>query len=284
MIDLDFNITVVGLGLIGGSYAKAIRDLNPKNLWAVDINEDVLKAAEDDKIIDKGYVDESEPLRQSDIVIICLYPDLISNFVKKNITNFKPGSIITDAGSIKSKIVNEINSFIPSSLDFIGGHPMAGKENKGFEYASKSIFKGANYIITPVIKNNYKNIDIIASLAKKMGCKNIIKISPEKHDEIIAYTSQLPHVIAVSLVDSDILDVDIKYFSGGSYRDMTRIASINSDLWSELFTSNSENLVKIIEKFEENINIMKNAIKSKNIKVLNEKFQLANTMVREVRK
>ncbi|MDP4177681.1 MAG: prephenate dehydrogenase [Bacillota bacterium] len=284
MIDLDFNITVVGLGLIGGSYAKAIRDLNPKNLWAVDINEDVLKAAEDDKIIDKGYVDESEPLRQSDIVIICLYPELISNFVKKNIPNFKPGAIITDAGSIKSKIVNEINSFIPSSLDFIGGHPMAGKENKGFEYASKSIFKGANYIITPVIKNNYKNIDIIASLAKKMGCKNIIKISPEKHDEIIAYTSQLPHVIAVSLVNSDILDVDIKYFSGGSYRDMTRIASINSDLWSELFTSNSENLVKIIEKFEENINIMKNAIRSKNTKVLNEKFQMANTMVREVRK
>lgn len=281
MTDLDFSITIVGLGLIGGSYAKAIRELKPKNLWAVDIDKTVLDVAEEQGVIDRGYTNAVEPLKQSDIVIICIYPGYISKFIKDNIANFKTGTIITDTGGIKSQIVNEINSFIPDSLDFIGGHPMAGKEDKGFKYASKNMFKGANYIITPVLKNKYKNIEIISSLAKKMGCKNVIKISPEKHDEVIAYTSQLMHVIAVSLVNSDVLDIDTKLFCGGSYRDMTRVANINSELWAELFTSNSENLVKVIEKFEENIKIMKNAIKTNDTLALNEKFENANRISRE---
>lgn len=280
MAELDFSITIVGLGLIGGSYAKAIRDLGAKNLWAVDIDKAVLDEAEKQGVIDKGYTSPSEPLKQSDIVIICIYPGHISKFIKDNISNFKSGTIITDTGGIKSKIVNEINSFIPDSLDFIGGHPMAGKEDKGFEFASKSIFKGANYIITPVTKNSKKNLEIIASLAKKMGCKNVIKISPEKHDEIIAYTSQLTHVIAVSLVNSDILDVDTKLFCGGSYKDMTRVAAINSDLWAELLTENSDNLLKIIRSFEQNIKIMKDAIESKNTSILNEEFEKANKIIK----
>lgn len=276
MVDLEgFNITIVGLGLIGGSFAMALKELKPKNLWAIDINKAALEKAEQMGIIDKGYTESEIPLKQSDIVIIAIYPKLISKYIKDNINNFKKGTIITDVGGIKNKLIEEINSFIPESIDFIGGHPMAGREEKGLEFASKDIFHGANYIITPVEKNKQENIETLSDMAKKMGCKNIIKISPKKHDEIIAFTSHLTHVIAVSIVNSDDLGVDTSSFTGGSFRDATRVAAINSDLWIELLTSNSDNIVNKLEVFEKNIRSIKEAIKSNDTSFLKDEFQKA---------
>lgn len=271
----DFNITIVGLGLIGGSFAMALKELKPKSLWAVDINKNSLNRAESMGIIDKGYTEAEIPLKESDIVIIAIYPKLIPKYIKDNINNFKKGVIITDVGGIKNELIKEVNSFIPDTIDFIGGHPMAGKEEKGLEFASKDIFRGANYIITPVEKNKAENIEILSNIARKMGCKNVIKISPQKHDEIIAFTSHLTHVIAVSIVNSDNLGVDTSSFTGGSFRDATRVAAINCDLWVELLTSNSENIVNRLEVFEQNIRSIKEAIKDNNTSFLKEEFEKA---------
>lgn len=264
MDEFDFNITIVGLGLIGGSFAMALNELKPKNLWAVDIDEDAIKTAKDLGIIDEGYLEPEIPLMKSDIVIMCLYPELTIKFVKDNINHFKSKAVITDTAGIKSKVIEEINSFLRKDLDFIGGHPMAGKESKGISYASKDMFENANYIITPTHENKKENLELLEKIAIKIGCKNIIKVSPQKHDEIIAFTSQLPHVIASALINSDI-EENTNLFIGGSFKDATRVANINARLWTEIIMDNRKNIIEKISRFEKNLSTIKDAIINEDI-------------------
>lgn len=265
---MELNITIVGLGLIGGSYAEAIKKLNPKNLWAVDIDEDSLRYAEKKKIIDKGFVSGEIPLKDSDIVIMAVYPELTKRFIKENMEHFKANAIITDSAGIKENLILEINSMLRDDLDFIGGHPMAGRETSGVRSASSEIFQGANYIITPTDRNKKENIDIIEDLVREIGFKNIVKIDPRKHDEIIAFTSQLPHVIAITLMNCTYME-DVNSFTGGSFNDVTRIAKINPSLWSELMIENSEHIVNQIDLFESYMTKIKNAIKDGDYDSLN---------------
>lgn len=267
------NITIVGLGLVGGSFAKALRKLNPKNLWAVDIDKEALKMGEEEGLINKGYIDPKDPLSNSDLVIICLYPRLLKNFIMDNRDNFKEGSIITDVTGIKNGLVEEVERIIPDHVDFVFGHPMAGREKRGLEYSSAEVFKGANYIITPTEKNQEKNIQIIESMAKNIGFKSVRRITPEKHDEIVGFTSQLPHVIAVALINSDNLNIHTGSFIGDSYRDLTRIADINEELWSQLFIGNKKNLIEKIQVFEENIDLLKKAIINEDHDLLERQFR-----------
>lgn len=282
MEKLDLNITVVGLGLIGGSYAMAIRELNPKKLYAVDIDEEALHDAEKNGIIDKGYVKADIPLKESDLVIICLYPKLVKNFIKDNIKYFKSGAVITDVTGIKSEFVKEVNHILREDLDFVFGHPMAGREQKGLKFASKEVFKGANYIITPTERNKEENIKFLEELIRKIGFRNVVTITPEKHDKIIGFTSQLPHVIAVSLVNSDELGIDTGLYTGDSYRELTRIAQINSQLWTELFMGNKDNLIKEIEVFEKNIARIKDAIINEENSLLTELLEKASKKRKEM--
>lgn len=268
MEGLDFNITIVGLGLMGGSYALALRELNPKKIYAVDINECALTTGKSMGLIDDGFTDAKIPLAESDLVILCVYPQLVKKFIKENINNFKKGVIITDVTGIKSEFTEEVNELLREDIDFVFGHPMAGREYSGVEYASKEIFKGANYIITPTERNKEENIKLIEDIAKEIGFKNVQRVSPKTHDKLIGFTSQLPHVIAVSLVNSDNSGLDIGKFTGDSYRDLTRIARINTKLWSELFIGNRENLISEIEEFEKNIREVKNAILNKDLEAL----------------
>lgn len=282
MEKLDLNITVVGLGLIGGSYAMAIRELNPKKLYAVDIDEEAILDAEKNGIIDKGYVNADIPLKESDLVIICLYPKLVKNFIKDNIQHFKNGAVITDVTGIKSGFIEEVNHILREDLDFVFGHPMAGREQKGLKFASKEVFKGANYIITPTERNKEENIKFLEELIRKIGFRNVVRISPEKHDKIIGFTSQLPHVIAVSLVNSDELGIDTGSYTGDSYKELTRIAQINSELWTELFMGNKDNLIKEIEVFEQNIAMVKNAIINEEKSLLTELLEKASKKRKEM--
>ena len=252
LIELDFNITIVGLGLIGGSFAMALKELNPKNLWAVDISEDVIKAAEEKKIIDKGYLDPRIPLKKSDMVIMCIYPNLTIKFIRDNMNNFKSGAIVTDTGGVKEKLIEEIYTFVRDDIDFIGGHPMAGRESKGLERASKEIFNNANYLITPTDKNKEENIKRVEDIVRAIGFGNIVKLDPKKHDEIIAFTSHLPHILASALVSSD-SRCNTKFFIAGSFKDATRVARINSELWTELIMDNRNNTLHQLEVFEKSI-------------------------------
>lgn len=260
--DFDFNIVIVGLGLIGGSYAMALRELKPRQICAIDMDQKVLDEAIELGIIDKGFKNDKSILNEADLIIIALYPEQTVQFVQDNVKNFKKGAIITDVCGIKIGVIEKINSFLPQHLDFVGGHPMAGKESKGLQSASKDIFKDASYIITPTERNKKENINLIEKMVRAIGFKNVVSVTPEEHDKIIAFTSHLPHVVAVSIMNSNIEDTNIGLFTAGSFKDATRVANINSRLWSELFTLNSESLVAEIEKFEGSIREIKEAIKS----------------------
>lgn len=270
--DFDFNITIVGLGLIGGSYAKALRNLNPNKLYGIDVNKESLNNALKMGIIDEGFTDGKIALGKSHLIIIALYPNEAIKFIQDNVLSIKPGAVITDTCGLKQNIIEKVNKILPKTLEFIGGHPIAGKESQGFGCSSKNIFKNSNYIITPNKQNTEKNITLIENMAKAIGCKNVVRVSPVKHDKIISLTSQLPHIVAVSLMNSHIDSNIDDSFIGGSYKDATRVASINIKLWTELLFENSDNIVTEIEKFENTLTKLKEAIKSKDNSTLEDIF------------
>lgn len=264
--DFNINLTIVGLGLIGGSYAKAFKEKNKGHIWGIDIDKNTLKKAAEMDIIDDGYSIENAqiPLKKSDVVIISIYPEVLLNFVRNNLNNFKKGAIITDTLGIKEDNIKYIQNILGDKAEFIGGHPMAGKEVSGFLNASKDIFEDANYILTPTAKNKKETIDFMGEFVKSIGFKSIVEVTPEKHDEIIAFTSQLPHIMAVSLMNLSNCE-DIKYFIGGSFRDTTRVAAINSDLWGQLFIRNKKNIIKCIDDFQKNMTEIRNYIEKEDI-------------------
>lgn len=254
------KILIVGLGVIGGSYAMALKEAGYVDVYGIDNNLDTLKKAESLKLIKKGYLNPKEILKEIDLIIISLYPRLVKNFVLENKEYLKDGAIITDATGIKEHFIDDILNILPKGVDFIFGHPMAGREKKGIDFASKEVFKGANYLITVTSSNKEENINLVEQLALNIGFKRVRRISPDYHDKMISFTSQLPHAIAVALINSDEEGRDTGSFIGDSYRDLTRIANINEDLWSELFLGNKENLLESIESFLVEINNIKNCL------------------------
>lgn len=266
------RILIVGLGVIGGGYAMALKKAGYTEIYGIDKNIDTLKKAEKLGVIKKGYIDEGEIIQDADIIVLAVYPNLVKDFIVRNISKFKNNAVITDVTGIKQLFIDDVISILPNNIDFVFAHPMAGREKKGIDYATSEVFKGANFIITVTEKNKDENIRLIEELAYKMGFKNIKRVSPKVHDEIIAFTSQLPHALAVALINSDIEGRDTGQFIGDSYRDLTRIANINESLWSQLFLGNKENLLKAIHNFQEELYKIKNYIENENKEKLEELF------------
>lgn len=254
------NIVIVGLGVIGGSFAMALNRIGYKDVYGVDVNEETLKKAKVLGIIKEGCISGESFFKKADLIIMCIYPKLVIDFVNKNKDNFKSGAVITDATGIKGMFINEIINILPKDVDFVFGHPMAGREKKGIDFATDKVFLNANYLITPIERNKEESIQLVESLAKEIGFKRVRKITPEFHDEMIGFTSQLPHAMAVALINSDEEGRDTGSFIGDSYRDLTRIANINEELWSELFLGNKNNLLKAINNFELELDLIKKAI------------------------
>ncbi|MGL4740156.1 MAG: prephenate dehydrogenase [Sarcina sp.] len=258
------NITLVGLGVIGGSIGLSLRGkIYGVNVFGVDLNKETIEKAFELGIIEKGAISNTEQAKKlisdSDIIVLSIYPEDIKIFMDSYKDSFKDNAIIIDTSGVK----NEIATLeIPENIDFILVHPMAGREKKGIEFASRKVFIGANFIITKTINNKDENIEQVRYLAQKMGFANIVETTVDAHDEIISFTSQLPHAIAVALVNSDKLTINTGSFTGDSYKEITRIANINETLWSQLFLGNKENLLAKIESFEESLDQIKNALKN----------------------
>lgn len=266
MSEPDFSsmeMTVVGLGLIGGSFAMALHQLHPKAIWAVDIDANILDQAEKDGVITQGFTDAEIPLQRSDVVIIAAYPDQSVTFIKNNLAHFKSGAIITDVAGIKEKLVQEINGCLRSDLSYVGGHPLAGKESGGYSNASAAIFQGANYLLTPVAETRPDSLAVIEKMLLRLGFRTPLQMSPAKHDTVIALTSQLPHVIAAALMNSGDTE-DTGSLVGGSFRDATRVARMNPELWSELLLENKKNILVQIDEFIENVQHIRSAIADNN--------------------
>ena len=266
------KIVIVGLGVIGGGYAMALKEAGYEEVYGIDKNIDTLRKAKALGIIKEGYEDEKEIIKVADLIVLAVYPNLVKSFIINNKDSFKDGTIITDVTGIKQLFINEIINILPENVDFVFAHPMAGREKKGIDYATNQVFKGANFLITVTDKNKEKNVDIIENLAYKMGFKNVKRICPKYHDEMIAFTSQLPHALAVALINSDIEGRNTGEFIGDSYRDLTRIANINESLWSQLFLGNKENLLKAIYNFEKELDKIKDSVKNEDKETLQKLF------------
>lgn len=262
------KIGIVGLGLIGGSYAKALRPY-PYVLYGYDYNQETLDYAKKHNIVD--FVSTSyETISECDVIFVCLYPNNVIDFIKKNASNFKSGAIISDVAGIKSKLYNSLEAYLDDDFEIVFGHPVAGREKVGITYSDASIFKDANYVLTPHDKNTEEAVSVIETLASQMGFKTITKIEDILHDRILGYTSQLTHAIAISLINSEDYNEDTKKFIGDSYKDLTRIAHMNESLWSELFVSNKYNLVHSIDKFIAELEAVKQAVLNKDTELLKE--------------
>lgn len=254
------KIGIVGLGLIGGTIAKALKSNH--YISAFDVSGDALKYAVENQIIDKAYDNVSSFLHDNEVIYLCLYPNSIINFIFRNKHLFPKNSIIIEISGIKKYIINSVREISINGVDVIYTHPVAGSEKVGVYHSDKKIFKNANYVITPVNENKKSNLDLAERLAREMGFANISYVTPEAHDDIIAYTSQLTHVLSLSLVNSLSTDLETRKFIGDSYRDLTRISMINDKLWPQLFLNNKNALLDKIERFEKELAEFKVAIAS----------------------
>ncbi len=255
------KIVLAGLGVIGGSFAMALKKAGYETVYGIDTDAATLEKAQSQGLILAGDVDGTALLREADLTIVSIYPHSVPGFLSAHRQDFKPGSVITDATGVKSELAAKLDGLLPDHVDFVLGHPMAGREKMGFDFASDAVFKGANYILTPLPRNSEKSMRMVEALALQLGFKRVRRVSPQEHDELIAHVSQLPHAMAVALINSDRPDRATGQFIGDSYRDLTRIARINATLWSELFLSNREFLLEAIEDFTTQMTLIQNALR-----------------------
>ena len=258
------RIAIIGLGLIGGSIARRLRGFKDCTIVAYNRSKEALDLALRDGVIDEGYTDAREAFRDADLIILCLYPKLNIEKVKESLDVIKDGAVITDVSGVKQFMVDNMRAILPKTVDFVGAHPMAGREVGGYKSSTDTLFDNASFLITPTKDNNPKSVELVRDLAKYIGCSNVVTTTPNEHDAIIAYTSQLMHVVAVALCDNPMIERST-YFSAGSLRDCTRVAKINEVMWSELFIENKVELVKRIREMEQSLEKMAVATENEDV-------------------
>ena len=254
IVDVSKKILIVGLGLLGGSYAKALRRFG-FHISAVTLEQSSIDYALREHIIDEGTTElDVNMIGEADLVIFALYPHVFVDWIEKNQSLLKSGALITDVTGVKRSIVYRIQDMLRPDVEFIAAHPMAGREVSGVENSTDKMFIGANYIVTPTEKNTPEAIQTCMELGRLLGFSNVTTLSPEEHDEMIGFLSQLTHCIAVTLMVCNDKE-SMEKFTGDSFRDLTRIARINDLMWSELFVDNKDILLEqmnlFIDKFIE---------------------------------
>lgn len=243
-------ITICGLGLIGGSLLKALQGFEGATFYGIDTNDATRQAARDAGLIEDER-DAAAAFAKADVSIICLPPEAALACINQN--TFKKDALVTDVCGVKQAIYEGLTNH---DIDFIGGHPMAGREVSGFSASDATLFRNASYLITPTDANNPEHVDLLKRMAAYIGCRETVITTPAEHDAMIAYTSQLMHVVAAVLCASPRL-LKAKDFSAGSLRDCTRVAKLDSRLWSQLFLANREELSACITEFENGLDVIK---------------------------
>ena len=270
------NILIVGLGLMGGSYAKALTRLG-FHVTALARRQETIDYAVANGIIAEGAVGVDPALIGSaDAVIFALYPGVFKDWIRDNQHLLRPGAMLTDVTGVKRCIVYDIQEMLRPDVEFIAAHPMAGKEVYGVENSDDRIFHEANYIVTPTDKNTPEAIEWCKSLGRILGFRKVSVLSPEEHDEMIGFLSQLTHCIAVSLMtckeNRHLVD-----YTGDSFRDLTRIARINEDMWSELFLLNRDELLAQMDQFEKEFHELRDLLADGDVEGMKEKMRLSTT-------
>lgn len=273
-LDKEKNILIVGLGLIGGCYAMGFTKRGYK-VAAIDPDEAAVRYALDNSLIAEGSTRPDEKLiGGADLIIFAVYPHILPDWIRKNQHMIRPGTILSDVTGVKTCFVYDLQKELRSDLEFIAAHPMAGKEVSGVENSDDSIFKGANYIVVPTDSNTFGAIQTCKAIGETLDFARISVLTPKAHDEMIGFVSQLTHCIAVSLMTCSTSEHLVDY-TGDSFRDLTRIARINENMWCELFMLNRNALLEQMEKFMSEFNAFHDLLKEGDTEKMKEKMRLS---------
>ena len=264
IVDVSQKILIIGLGLLGGSYARVLKRFG-FHISAVTKEKSSIEYALNEGIIDEGTTELDERIiGKADLVIFALYPHVFLEWIEKNQHLLKSGAIITDVTGVKRSIVYKIQNILRKDVEFIAAHPMAGREVSGVENSTDKMFAGANYIVTPTDKNTPEAINTCLELGRLLGFSNVTTLSPKEHDEMIGFLSQLTHCIAITLMTCNDKE-NMEKFTGDSFRDLTRIARINDLMWSELFVENKDALLNQMDMFINKFNELKFMLETEDI-------------------
>ena len=264
IVDVSKKILIVGLGLLGGSYAKVLRR------FGFHISTITLEQSSIDYGLREGLIDEGattpDPrlIGEADLVIFALYPHIFVEWIEQYQSLLKSGALITDVTGVKRSIVYRIQDMLRPDVEFIAAHPMAGREVSGVENSTDRMFIGANYIVTPTEKNTPEAVQTCIELGRLLGFSNVTTLSPEEHDEMIGFLSQLTHCIAITLMTCNDKE-NMEKFTGDSFRDLTRIARINDLMWSELFVANKDVLLDQMNLFIDQFSQLKTMLETDDI-------------------
>ncbi len=274
----DFkNIVVVGLGLMGASMALSMRAAGYENVRGWDINPATLEFAIAHEVVGQHDLNLRELLSWADTVVLAVYPDQMIAFLQEHQEELQVGSRVVDISGIKSALIGQVRSFLRTDVDFLSIHQMAGREKSGIEMATAELFEHSNFIIVQQAENRAENIEHLERLAEKMRVQRVCRLSAQEHDEIIAYTSHLPHVVAISLVNSSSFNERTAHFVGGSFRDATRVALINSQLWTQLFLTNKQQVLEEIDKLKVQLDRVSTALQANSQEELQKILVAANS-------
>lgn len=273
-LNKDMKILIVGLGLIGGSYAEALSKKGYE-VGAIDQKQEAIDFA-----LRKGYIAsgktsvDKDYVGKFDIVVFALYPHAFVEWIEKYQNCLKSGAIVTDVTGVKGGVVCDVQNALRKDVEFIAAHPMAGRECSGVENAKAEIFEGANYIVVPTEKNTQEAIELCKDLGRELGFKHISELSVKQHDETVGFLSHLTHCIAVSLMACK-ESGHLADYTGDSFRDLTRIAKINDEMWSELFLLNKDEIVEQMNLFEQHFGKLKECIQNDDREGIREMMRLS---------
>ena len=264
IVDVSKKILIVGLGLLGGSYARVLKRFG-FHISAITLDQSSIDYAIKENIIDEGSTEiDARLVGEADLVIFALYPHVFVEWIEKNQGLLKSGALITDVTGVKRSVVYKIQDILRPDVEFVAAHPMAGREVSGVENSTDRMFIGANYIVTPTKKNTPEAIETCIELGRLLGFSNVTTLSPEEHDEMIGFLSQLTHCIAITLMTCNDKE-NMEKFTGDSFRDLTRIARINDLMWSELFVENKDMLLDQMQLFIDKFNALKAMLEAEDI-------------------
>lgn len=275
-LDTSKKILIVGMGLLGGSYAKALTKKG-FHVSAITRSQKSIDYALSEGMIERGAARiKPELIGDADIVVFALYPHVFIDWIRENQQYFKSGAVITDVTGVKGCIVETVQNMLRPDVEFIAAHPMAGREVSGVENSDDAIFRGANYVVTPSEKNTPEAIALCEELGRTLGFAKIATLSPAEHDEIIAFVSQLTHCIAISLMTCQKTE-HLEDYTGDSFRDLTRIARLNDEMWSELFLLNKNALLHQMNLFEKELDRLRSMLENNDTEGLREMMKYSTS-------
>lgn len=252
------TIAIIGLGLIGGSFAKAFKQYTNHIIIGFNRTRSTAEKALEEGVIDK--IGTPENLKEADIILLSMYPKVSCDFIEEHLDGLKPGCIITDDCGIKTYLAERLAPLCREhGFSYVGGHPMAGREVSGFQASTADLYKGASMLLVPTEATTPEALQTVKQLFSEIGFRQLVVTTAEHHDRMIAYTSQLCHVISSAYIKSP-SELEHKGYSGGSYRDLTRVAYLNETMWTELFMENKQALVPEIDEVIKHLQEYRDAI------------------------